>query len=336
MITSGGIFPYAVLPEVRVNITNVELLENNGATRALPLAAAKGGRLALYGPEFPAWSQVSISFDCAVTKQEMASVARDPQHVALTVAIRDSSTRSRWCATSVGLHGEYRWSVEVVLSRAHVRGSVDLIPSLVRTAKADTAVSGQAAHDGALLGWSAPFTVYVDEPALLPLAGDVDVRWVSFSEDPALQHARARMFDIDILGDRPLVRLNKDHEQLRRALGNKTRQGPQAALRQSLMCYIVQEAWMTIALDALEQARVAREDADGEAAFPTTDWKADALKRVLKNLFPSMTEESALERALELYEDRASTAHLVAQLSSAIQGTINVKRNLLRHLEELP
>ncbi len=335
MITAGKIFPYDVLSELPVKVTSIELTDAAGSTKTISPGAIKTGRLPLHvlGADLPNWREVSFALDCDVPQVEFAKVATDPTNIDFVVALRDGASRSRWSTVGTKLPGgASRWLATVALPRAALRGAVELVPYLVRTADAAAPVDSKAAHRGAIVGWATPISVYVDEPALFPISGDVDVHWVSFKDDAVLSAVKDRMFIVDVLGARPVVRLNKDHEDLRRAMTNKSRQGAPAALRQTLYCYVVHEAFMAISFDALENARIATEDAGGVVSFPETEWKADALRRVLRQVFKELEPDAGLARLLDLYKDQGQTAHLVAVLSSAVQSTINVKKNLLKYL----
>lgn len=334
MITAGKIFPYDVLSELPVTVTSIELIDAGGQTKTIPPNAIKNARLPLHllGNDTPNWRELSLAIECDVPATDFAKVATDAANVAFVVALRDASSRSRWSCIGNKVTGGSRWIATVTLPRTSLRGAVEFVPYLVRTTDAAASAPSKASHRGAIIGWSTPISVYIDEPTSLPIAGDVDVNWVSFNDDPTLRPIRDRMFVVDVLGARPVVNLNKDHEDLRRAMTHKGRQGPQAALRQALYCYVVQEAFMAITLDALENARIATEDAGGVPSFPEIDWKADALRRVLRHVYRELEPDAALKRLLELYADQSQTAHLVAMLSSALQSTINVKKNLLKYL----
>ncbi|HEU0037533.1 MAG TPA: hypothetical protein VFQ53_43275 [Kofleriaceae bacterium] len=338
MITGGKIYPYDVLSDLPVKVTSIELVEPSGGTKTIPPNAIKNARLPLHvlGTEFPNWREVSFALECDVPAKDFAKVATDASNVDFVVALRDGASRSRWSVIGNKLPGGSRWIVTITLPRSSLRGSLELVPYLVRTADAAVPDATRAAHRGAIIGMATAIGVYVDEPATIPISGDVDVHWVSFSDDPLLKPMRDRMFVVDALGVRPIVKLNKDHDDLRRAMTSKSRQGqPQAALRQALYCYIVQEAFMSITFDALEQAKLATEE-EGTPTFPVSDWKADALKRVLREVYRDLDPEAGLAKALELYKDQGNTAHLVSLFSSALQSTINVKKNLLKYLAGLP
>ncbi|MBA3670530.1 MAG: hypothetical protein H0W68_00725 [Gemmatimonadaceae bacterium] len=334
MITAGKIFPYDVLSELPVKVTSIELIDAGGGTKSIPPNAIRNARLPLHvlGQDAPNWRELSVAIECDVPPADFAKVASDAGNVAFVVALRDGASRSRWSCIGNKVAGGSRWLATVTLPRASLRGAVEFVPYLVRTSAAAAAAPSKASHRGAIIGWSTPISVYVDEPTSLPIAGDVDVNWISFNDDPTLRPNRDRMFVVDVLGTRPVVNLNKDHEDLRRAMTNKSRQGPQAALRQSLYCYVVQETFMAITLDALHNARVATEDAGGVPTFPEIEWKADALSRVLRHLYRELEPDAALKKLLDVYSDQSQTAHLVAMLSFALQSTINVKKNLLKYL----
>jgi hypothetical protein len=200
--------------------------------------------------------------------------------------------------------GELVWSGDWAIVRRELAGNVCLSPSLTR--KVPGRNQGLARFPGEeLAGAENQLSLRVAEgPA--PSGESLEVVWMSFSKDLNVEEFKDAVWslaDLDAGNDPPILRLNKDIEDLQSLLEGSSKRGYRAKRKEVLNSLIASHVWAELASLVLNDLAMADEEAVDGGLLDEDDWRF----RLLADL------ASASESGYSEMSEREAVAALVEQ-----------------------
>jgi len=211
----------------------------------------------------------------------------------------------------------------VELSRAELRGSVELLAVLVRAAGRSRQPDGFACAAGTKLASARSWELRIDSPRAT--AGlYLEIRFVSFQTSPPPQCLWPGNLYLLQVGESPVLYLNSDHDAVCAVLNTKATSGERAALREVFFDQISQSVWTRLFLAAASSM-----DESGEADF---DWQQAVLEQFLPALYPDRADHESRVEALE--EDLAASQNR-EELLGRLDGILQTRLELPTHMTRL-
>lgn len=139
--------------------------------------------------------------------------------------------------------------------RREWRGLVEIQAVAVRSRSRGVTNDGLAHREGARLGWSDSWSLWLDERP--QFAGDtLPIEWVSFQENGLSKDHPAAFFALDFpAGSTPKLLLNKDIDDLVTVLQNNATHGSNARARDAAASLIVHQVWTSLLYEVADHVR---------------------------------------------------------------------------------
>jgi hypothetical protein len=276
-------------------------------------------RYDLSRPELP-WQDLSFRTVVTLSDEELGRVLAPTSDLevdsALILSITCAVTRLRRRVvleqTRPGT-----WRGDVVLNRRDLKGTVMLRPLLVRrTELPSTDVAAQAELlTGAIIAEGREARLVVDPP-VSAIEGTLRVRWDDFraSKDPWRRDHSSELMYLEAYGDRPTLWLNSRYAELKAALHSRSRQGPNAILRDMTAALYAQTAWLQLITAALGSVILDEDNLEEPIELHEEHWKREALEDFLPRMYP--------------FRERGGVGPLVSRLGTAVQEKATAARLL--------
>lgn len=297
----------------------------------IELGRGSDGSLLAYGDDTEVVNlRLSIAIPDSVFEQVVAPAELADPPLDVRVVYRSIESRKR-CVLSVSGDGIYEGTLS--LRRQDWRGAVEMQALLIRTREGDGLPAGFASARGALLAWSAPGRVLIDEPHQPP-GGQLRVRWEDFASSSShwrRQHA-GDLFALDTTEDPPVIFLNLGIPQAYPVLQSAGTRGPKARIRDATYSMIVHQVWsslLSIALAELAATSVTpgEEDQDPEDRLgQIADWQQGIIRDWSSYLYPDRDPESALQELVLAADAPGSMTDVMSRLPNAIQMRLRTVR----------
>lgn len=250
------------------------------------------------------WSRLHLKLEASLPASELRRVLPEPsrpgEDASLLVTIICSATRLREVVSLV--FEDDHWTGEVVLRRQHVRGTVRLMPRLVR--KTDLPTAGgdgvDAASEHAFLIAEGRTLDLVVDPTVRSLKGLLKITWEDFqeSEHPWRKAHPTIVFDLDLDEPEPILYLNSRQTGFRAALHSKKVKGAAAVIRHLGNAVVAQTVWLQLFVGAVSGLDTNEET--GEVQLPSEGWKQAVMRTLLAHVFQNVPEDERLVRLADL------------------------------------
>ena len=260
---------------------------------------------------------LAIEVPRKVIEAVFPEVEREAPPAQLILAIRCPKTRLR---RTVAVAGSPRaaTSIEatVTLERAELRGSVEIVPFLIRTEAARSDEPGFASAVGAQVASARSWEVRVDR--LRPPAGNyIEVSYVSFKEHgPPQFRFPDNLYQLTSDKATPTLWLNTDHPHIVEVLDSKGTFGVRARIREVLFDTISHSVWTRLFLKAASDAR-------GGDDVPF-EWEDAVLETFLPKLYPESKGKSSQLEALRDELEGGDLAQVLDRLDEILQHRFEI------------
>lgn len=265
--------------------------------------------------------EVTLPFELSVDVRALAATRPESEssldEIGLGLKIMSNSGRQRYLKYLP--QGIDTSSYELVLRREDWFGPVDIHLVAVLRSEASP-VAGYASDKGALLGWSEPLRLMLDEQ-FAPPSGGLDIEWFKFTEYSTLNDQH--LFAMQASGKSgPRLLLNSDFPQAYGVLTSRGTRGAQARIRDATYMQIAHQGWSSLLGAAYGGLREACQNGEGGGESPMEEllpWQAAVLRDWALYLFPEETDpEGALEKLVDSADEGEYQDVLVNRLPSAI------------------
>ena len=232
----------------------------------------------------------------------------------------------RALSQTVGPHGSGDVEFSVELFRRDVVGSLDLVPYLVRKGLG-TETEGYAHLPGTRLASARPWEVRFD--LLRTPGGDyLDIRYVSFREQPEGFASPESIFQLDVDRENPVLWLNLDHPQVCEVLDNNANVGMRAQIRDVFFDYVSHVVWSRLFHKAA---------ADLKEALPGDylpfEWEDNVLRELLPVLYAEEANHESRRAALRRDLEQSDHTVLLQRLDAVLQARLDVPKHMTRLAE---
>lgn len=286
--------------------------------------------------------RLSIAIPDSVIERVVAPSEQMDPPLDVRVVYRSIESRKR-CILSVPGDGIHEGTLS--LRCRDWRGAVEMQALLIRTREGDALPEGFASARGAMVAWSAPGRVLVDEP-YQPPGGQLQVRWEDFARSSSRwrrQHA-GDLFALDTTEDPPVILLNIGIPRAYPVLQSAGTRGPKARIRDAAYAMIVHQVWSSLlSIAIVELAAISsapgedyRDPEDRLRQIP--DWQQGIIRDWSNYLYPDRDPESALQQLVSAADDPRSMTDVMSRLPNAIQTrlrTVQGFQGLVREGERL-
>jgi hypothetical protein len=266
---------------------------------------------------------VRLGVEEGVLRQVIAEQELGEPPLDLFLAIRCPETRLR---RSIPLASApllaRQFSGKIQLSINDVRGSVELVPFLVRAREGSS--RRHARHAGARLASARPWTIRFDLQR--PSQGKfLDVRYEPFSkfQDAALWSSA--LYRLECQLDVPILWLNSDHRELASIFDSKATHGPAARMRDVFFDRISSSVWQQLFITAAEACA----NEDNEYA-----WADSVLRRYLPALYPELADHASRVEQLIEHMQNGGIRELIERLDRALQDDLHLVQSMKKLIEE--
>lgn len=212
--------------------------------------------------------------------------------------------------------------VQLELDRAEVAGTLSISPWMVRTSNSTPPRTGYAHEPGQRLARGPALLVHFDAPSARP-GQFLDVRYKSFSEDPALEKQSNRLYRLETHGQ-PQLLLNSDHEHIVNVLSSKGTTGWAARSREVFFDVISMGVWQRLFAGAVEGL-----SEDGQS---THEWHDGVLRELLPLIFSQHRNHQARVQELLVLKDEPDAW---SQLAEMCDLALQVRLDLVKHMSAL-
>lgn len=216
---------------------------------------------------------------------------------------------------------EQGFATKLTLRRSDLRGSLEIIPFLVRAAPAAREAPGLASVGGARLASGRPWEVRID--LLREIAGQyLEVAYVSFREQGRERFPwPENLYKLDCDTPSPILLLNSDHERIAEVLNSKGTVGARARIREVLFDAISHAVWTRLFLKAAHDVR------DGDE--PRYEWENAVLSRLLPAAYPEHADRESRIAALRADLEDGEPDRVLERLEGVLQ------KDFAKHVERL-
>ncbi|MEM6954544.1 MAG: hypothetical protein AAF411_13175 [Myxococcota bacterium] len=300
-----------------------------GLRLSLESASVDGEVIALEGGgvriEDPRWRTLRLTGSVSVDEQGLNTLTgseRDAPFDAATCWVVVRCAQTYWRRGYALSAPDHRF--ELCFQREDVAGMIELVPWLVRST-VGMGAPGFASAVGARLAGGARLRVVLHEPAERP-GSFLDVRYVRFSEDPALRLEPWRLYHLDTLGDAPLLRINRDHESIAEVLDARGQTGMNARLREVFYDQIARGVWAMLFMHSVEGL-----DDEG---FALHRWQNGVIEELLPDLFPAVQKRKRRRALAAARQDPSHISRLASRCDAALQRRLEIVKHMSRLLQE--
>ncbi len=276
------------------------------------------------------WKSLKIELEGALPLGELTKVLPPPSEpisdCRFLVSISCAETRLRKVSELEFADGLWMGSVQI--RRDEGRGSIKLVPRLVRKTDLPTKDLGDveyAVAHGMTIAEGRTLNLRIDPPKQ-GLNGILRILWEDFekSEVGWLKSHSSDLFYLDQDDNQPTLYLNAAHAQLKAAMHSKAPSGATAVMRYVASALVAQSVWLQLFQNVVSLVEVG--DDAGEDDVPLSGWKRAVLKTLFSLSFPSLPEATQLERVIALKE--AGGRSLSEVLMSAAQSAARSSHQL--------
>ena len=322
------IYPYPTLyGELGLTVASVEL---DGQWPGRELRDDQFRLVDLSVSELGDWDDVSLELQVEAPADEIAALDEHGGKAQVTVVAFCRKTNGRQAVVLERARLDpSRWSGEIVLARENFRDKVTLEAILTARVE-DVPYRRMAASD--------EWLIYFDEPTVPPIEGTLRVKWVHFKgpeKDEAIPEGAAdEAFYVALDEKPPIVFLNSSFPGLPGLLSDeRTRPDAERALRDAEFRRIASSAWTEIFNVSVAGIRPP-EDEQAEPEWPEEDWQEQALRSLLPQIYPTLTDS---ERLMQAFKDARGDGALMLQALAqvAVEKQIGAGKSLRRDLDRL-
>lgn len=279
------------------------------------------------------WTRLHLKLEATLPEEEVQRVLPAPsqqgEDASLLVSVICSPTRLRE-VVPLTFDGD-RWAGDLVIRRDEVRGTVRLMPRLVRRTDLP-----ETSGDRALIAREHAFIVaegrsldLVVDPPIRSLQGLLKIMWEDFQQSGnswRKEHS-SLVFDLDLNETEPTLYLNSRNSGFRGALHSKKLKGSAAVIRHLGNAVVAQTVWLQLFAAAVASLDTSEET--GEIQPPGSGWKQAVMRTLLSHVYQNVPEGERLGRLAELRSGEqigtlmsllAATAQEVTKASSLIKA----------------
>lgn len=200
--------------------------------------------------------------------------------------------------------GSHRWVGEWTSSRADLAGNLSMTPVLVRASKGSG--EGLASFLGEEVASSEDTLKLLTFSEDRPPGGDIDARWIDFSEKRADHVGTHWLLEAKSGSDSPILFLDSGVEGFKNALEGES------PLSEILIREIAVDVQVSLTLSLLAELIRDGDGGDSGLAFTEDDWRYRLLADSANWMFKDMANEEAIESLIAKFRD--DPPWLVAEL----------------------
>jgi hypothetical protein len=277
------------------------------------------------------WEELSLKFRLAAEDDMLQRVLPDGSDSGppadYLLAVRCPDTHYRY-GVRVGLDlgaDDFAATIKLTIERDHVRGSIAIIPFLIRNVDADDQKMSMAVTAGARVASTRSWEVRVDSR---PRARTqhLDINFVAFSEHNRFEAYADRVYFLDADGEKPMLWLNQDHPRVAQILGAKGTVGIAARTRDVFFDLIANPVWTQLFVRA-----AASLDEHGETTF---EWQAGVLHEIAPEIYPEYDAETRLDIIRAHVGDPAQLGELIQHVDLVLQAKDGYARHMTSLVDE--
>jgi hypothetical protein len=260
-----------------------------------------------------------IKVPAEVIEAVFSSAERGRPPARLILALRCPMTRlKRTVVVADAPIAAGAYDVTVSLERDQLRGSLEIVPFLIRTESDPSLEPGYARVAGAQVASSRPWEVRID--ILRPPAGQyLEVEYVSFKKYPLRFPHPGNLYKLESDVAAPTLTLNADHPHIAEVLNSKGHIGTRARIREVLFDSISLAVWPRLFLKAASDIR----DSD-EVPY---EWEEAVLDQFLPLLYPQHKRRDAQLDALRDELENGALSMVMDRLDEALQHRLKIADN---------